>query len=143
MIIPIVTTLLGTVADYFTDKFSAQKQQREHNSAISLIKNEAEISLEKKKSEVKLRLAEEESSQFYELDKASMSAMETSSKDEYILGLFSVPLIMAFIPGLGDYAKQGFSIINELPWWYTTTFIGIVVTIYGLRSLIKFTSFMK
>jgi hypothetical protein len=58
---------------------------------------------------------------------------QTSWKDEYVLIMFSVPTIMAFIPGLNDYAVMGFQTLDTLPEWYRYTFMAIALASYGIK----------
>ena len=58
---------------------------------------------------------------------------QTSWKDEYVLIMFSLPTIMAFIPGLNEYAVMGFATLNTLPEWYRYTFMAIALASYGIK----------
>lgn len=69
-----------------------------------------------------------------EMDIEAMKGMQFSWKDEYILVLMSIPLILAFVPGLEWHVKQSFAIINNLPEWYRWSWMGIVTATYGLRT---------
>lgn len=73
----------------------------------------------------------------YDLDKIAMNNMEKSWKDELVLIVFLVPMMMAFFPKTADYALAGFAIIAKMPEWYVAIIIGMVVVIYGLRGLLK------
>lgn len=72
----------------------------------------------------------------FELDKIAMNNMERSWKDEFILAVFIVPMLMAFVPSLSAYALNGFAVIKEMPVWYTSTIIGMVVVVYGMRGML-------
>jgi hypothetical protein len=69
-----------------------------------------------------------------DMDVEGMKGMAFSWKDEYILVLMSIPLILAFVPGLEPHVKQSFEIINNLPEWYRWSWMGIVTATYGLRT---------
>jgi hypothetical protein len=58
---------------------------------------------------------------------------QTSWKDEYVLILFSIPTVMAFIPFLEQYAISGFAILHTLPEWYRYTFVTIALASYGIK----------
>ena len=61
-----------------------------------------------------------------------------SLKDEWLTLLFSIPLIMAFIPGSVDYVYAGFAVLENMPQWYQYTLSVIVAASFGVRSAIGF-----
>ena len=75
--------------------------------------------------------------QNYDLDRLAMENMQKSWKDELILLVFLVPMVMSFIPSLSQYALAGFGVISQMPEWYRYIIIGMVVVIYGLRGLLE------
>jgi cation transport ATPase len=75
--------------------------------------------------------------QNYDLDRLAMENMSKSWKDEIILVVFLIPMIMAFIPGFESYALAGFGVMAQMPQWYQYIIIGMVVVIYGLRGLLE------
>lgn len=58
----------------------------------------------------------------------------SSWKDEWILILVSIPMIMAFIPGLVEYVRDGFEVLDTMPDWYKYTLSIVVAGSYGIRS---------
>ncbi len=78
-----------------------------------------------------------------EADVASAADMKTSWKDEYLVVLFSVPLIVVFYASVwGDPADveqvaAAFEALNKLPEWYLWAITGIVAGTFGLRALSK------
>lgn len=60
----------------------------------------------------------------------------TSWKDEWITILFSVPLILAFVPGAVEYVHLGFAALEDMPEWYQYTVSVIVAASFGVRSAI-------
>jgi hypothetical protein len=61
-----------------------------------------------------------------------------SWKDEWLTLLFSVPLVMCFIPGGVEYVQAGFTALEEMPQWYQYTLSVIVAASFGVRSAIGF-----
>lgn len=96
----------------------------------SKIKTQGKIDIKKAKIASKIKRFD----QLGEMDVEAMKGMQFSWKDEYILVLMSIPLIMAFIPGLEEHVKKSFDIINNLPEWYRWSWMGIVTATYGLRT---------
>ena len=55
-------------------------------------------------------------------------------KDEYILLLFSIPLVMCFIPGLDVYVSAGFNSLKGTPEWYQWAICIMVGSAYGVKK---------
>ena len=51
-------------------------------------------------------------------EQSALQDAKNSWKDEWWTLIFSVPLIMAFIPSLAPYVSQGFEALSGLPSWY-------------------------
>lgn len=62
----------------------------------------------------------------------------TSWKDEYLTLLFSIPLVLAFVPGADGLVKDGFAVLANTPSWYTYTISVIVGASFAVRSVIGF-----
>lgn len=58
-------------------------------------------------------------------------------KDEYVVLVWSAPALMAFVPGMQEYAAAGFQNLKEAPEWYLTGWVGISLAIYGLKPAAK------
>lgn len=93
----------------------------------------AELALELKEK----RLQAEIDSDF-DIDKINTENMATSWKDEYLLILFSIPVVMCFVPGLDVYVTKGFTALNGTPIWYQVIFVVMALTVYGHRKLARF-----
>jgi hypothetical protein len=61
-----------------------------------------------------------------------------SWKDEWLTILFSIPLILAFIPATVPYVMQGFEALELMPEWYRYSLSIIVAASFGVRSVIGF-----
>lgn len=61
-----------------------------------------------------------------------------SWKDEWLTLLFSIPLILAFIPSMVPYVHEGFKVLEIMPDWYQYTLSVIVAASFGVRSAIGF-----
>lgn len=70
-------------------------------------------------------------------DTNAQQDMKTSWKDEYLTILFSVPLILAFLPSTQESILKGFETLNKTPDWYMMLVMGIVAAVFGLRWLIS------
>ena len=71
-------------------------------------------------------------------DLAAVKGSQNSWKDEWLVILFSVPLILAFIPGMEDVVSHGFQQLEQMPEWYQYSLGVIVAASFGVRSATKF-----
>ena len=63
---------------------------------------------------------------------------QSSWKDEWLVILFSVPLILSFIPGMEGVVANGFEQLDKMPEWYQYSLGVIVAASFGVRSATKF-----
>ena len=95
----------------------------------------------KAEAEAKVMVAASEQVGDWERIQASNSA--GSWKDEWLTILFSIPLIMAFIPGGMVYVEAGFAALEQMPEWYQYTVSVIVAASFGVRSAVGFMKLRK
>jgi len=58
-----------------------------------------------------------------------------SWKDEYFTLLFSIPLVLAFIPSMVPYVEQGFKALDLMPDWYKQALAVLVAASVGYQKL--------
>lgn len=61
----------------------------------------------------------------------------SSWKDEFFTIIFSIPLILAFIPGAVPYVQTGFAVLESMPDWYKAFLGAAVAASFGMRTLAK------
>ena len=61
----------------------------------------------------------------------------TSFKDEWFTLLFSVPLVMAFVPEMVPIVRAGFEVLETMPDWYKAFLGAAVAASFGIRTLSK------
>ena len=61
----------------------------------------------------------------------------TSWKDEWFTLLFSVPLVMAFVPEMVPVVKDGFTVLENMPEFYKAFLGAAVAASFGIRALSK------
>ena len=105
----------------------------EHKFELERLDHKARLA----KANKALEMAKQGQEQIYDLDRIAMENMNKSIKDEIVLGIFLVPVVLAFIPGMNKYVEAGFNAINGMPNWYIALVIGMVVVIYGMRGLLR------
>ena len=103
---------------------------------------------DKQAAESRIKLAEAESKAAIMLSKETSVAdwerimaqgTQSSWKDEYLVLLFSVPLILCFTGEWGRTAvAEGFTALEVMPEWYQYTLGVIVASSFAVRSATKF-----
>ena len=58
-----------------------------------------------------------------------------SWKDEWFTLLFSIPLVLAFIPSAVPYVEQGFRVLELMPDWYKQALAVLVAASVGYQKL--------
>ena len=102
----------------------------------------------KQAAEAKLKLTEAEArSKILLSEKTSVADWErimaqgttNSYKDEYLVILFSIPLILVFTGKKGrEIVAEGFVALQAMPEWYQYTLGVIVASSFAVRSATKF-----
>jgi len=118
----LLTGVPQAVADYFNTKqvLEAQEAQR---------KMEYEDAVHKRK--IELITAGLAADMNWEMEFARQAG--SSWKDEYTLLVVSIPLVLAFIPGLDVYVKAGFESFSATPLWYQIMVQVLFYATYGIR----------
>ena len=83
------------------------------------------------KSEAKAKAAKD-------WDTVAQQNAGNSFKDEWLTLLFSIPLILCFIPSAVPYVKEGFAVLEEMPDWYQYLLSLVVACSFGVRSAVGF-----
>ena len=103
--------------------------------------------VEEKKAQAKTRVAKAEAEAIVMQKKATgeidwdlemAKGSQSSWKDEWLTILFSIPLILAFIPGMEEVVSNGFAQLEAMPQWYQYSLGIIVAASFGVRSATKF-----
>lgn len=98
---------------------------------------EAKLKLTEAEAKAKIMLSKETSVADWERIMAQGS--NNSFKDEWLVGLFSVPLVLSFCGEWGRTAfAEGFTALEAMPDWYQYTLGVIVAASFGVRSATKF-----
>ena len=70
-------------------------------------------------------------------DLEAIKGSQNSWKDEWLTILFSIPMILAFVPGMEGVVQQGFAQLETMPQWYQVSLGCIVAASFGIRSATK------
>mgnify|MGYP003108436708 FL=1 len=72
-------------------------------------------------------------------EKIMAKGSQNSWADEWLVGLFSIPLILSFCGEWGrTIVAEGFAALETMPDWYQYTLGVIVAASFGVRSATKF-----
>ena len=119
--------LIGPIADLAGTWLNGKVEEKKAQAKTRVAKAEAEAIVMQKKATGEID---------WDLEMAKGSA--NSWKDEWLTILFSIPLILAFIPGMEEIVANGFAQLNKMPEWYQYSLGVIVAASFGVRSATKF-----
>jgi len=122
-----LTALIGPIADLAGTWMSGKVEEKKAQSATKVAKAQAEAIVMQKKATGEID---------WDLEMAKGS--QSSWKDEWLTILFSIPLILAFTPGMEDLVRNGFQQLEQMPEWYQYSLGVIVAASFGVRSATKF-----
>ena len=122
-----LAALIGPIADLAGTWMSGKVEEKKAQSATKVAKAQAEAIVMQKKATGEID---------WDLDMAKGS--QSSWKDEWLTILFSIPLILAFTPGMEDLVRNGFQQLEQMPEWYQYSLGVIVAASFGVRSATKF-----
>ena len=122
-----LAALIGPIADLAGTWMSGKVEEKKAQSATKVAKAQAEAVVMQKKATGEID---------WDLEMAKGS--QSSWKDEWLTILFSIPLILAFTPGMEDIVRNGFQQLEQMPEWYQYSLGVIVAASFGVRSATKF-----
>ena len=120
------SAIVGGISDYFKGKQEIKKVELEADKMLIMAEAQAKADRLKREAEMD-----------YDLDKIAMQNMDKSWKDELILLIWLVPVVMSFIPEYQYIVAAGFSSLALVPDWYMYILIGMITVIYGMRGMLK------
>jgi len=119
----LVTPLASIIGDTVKGFVATKKAKAE----LKVKKIEAETSLMEKKIQGEV-----------DWDIEAIKNTQGSWKDEYLTILFSIPLLLCFIPFTVGYVERGFEALSQTPDWYKYTLGVIVSASFGIKGASKF-----
>ena len=89
------------------------------------------------KIEAETSIMEKQISGEIDWDVEAVKGSKESWKDEYLTILFSIPLLLCFLPFTVEYVERGFQALGQTPEWYKYT-LGIIVSAsFGIKGAAK------
>jgi hypothetical protein len=116
----IIKGVTGPVADYFK-----QKTKLKYDLKLKVL--ESKIRIEDAKATRAIK--ELDSDTAWELKQLEKQGW----KDDWVLILISIPLVLVFIPSMAPHIFQGFLVLGQTPEWYRWLIMLIFTAIYGIR----------
>ena len=98
---------------------------------------EAYVTEKKADAEIKLAMAKGD----IDWDIAAIKGADSSWKDEYLTIVFTIPLILCFVPidSIQESVALGFQTLQtSVPQWYYVALGSIIGASFGLRGVAKF-----
>ena len=121
-------------------KYQFPIEQRELKSTAQIRKeneNIRNLSIEIQNSDVSAQQKEilkKQISGEIELDIEAIKGNKDSLKDEWLTFIFSIPLILAFIPGCEEIVAKGFEALDKCPTWYKAAVSAMIASVFSLRG---------
>ena len=97
---------------------------------------EGKVAKTKAKAEAEATVMINQSKSAADWETAMARASNTSWKDEWITILFSIPLVLAFVPSAVPYVREGFAVLATMPQWYQYGLSVIIAASFGVRGAI-------
>ena len=121
-------SIIGPIAGLAGSWLDAKTQAQTANAKLKLTEAEAKA---------KIMMSKETSVADWE--RIMAQGTQNSWKDEYLVGLFSIPLILVFTGEKGrQIVAEGFVALESMPEWYQYTLGVIVASSFAVRSATKF-----
>ena len=115
-----VVDIVGTSIKGFVDTKKAKAEQK-----VTEIKAKTSLMEKQIKGEV-------------DWDLEAIKGSQGSWKDEYLTIIFSIPLLLCFLPFTVEYVERGFAALSQTPDWYKYTLGVIVSASFGIKGATKF-----
>lgn len=120
----ILGNIVGSLGGKVVDAVSA-RSERKHQEKVRAI----ELEEVKHKTKLEMAMRGQEMDNSWELEQIKNSGW----KDEFVLILLSIPLILCFHPETVMYVELGFAALDKTPDWYQWLILAVFAAIYGIR----------
>lgn len=122
-VVSIIKVVAGPILQWYEKR--AQLKQAAFDVELARLEAEKELQVYKIKADL-------------EWDLQWSKAAEKSWKDEYLLVLWSLPFIAAFLPWTQEHVKSGFSLLTMLnadaAYWYFAAWSVMFSAVFGVRA---------
>ncbi|NOH21459.1 hypothetical protein [Vibrio cyclitrophicus] len=124
--------MIGALANLLTGGIDAYKQHGLNKA--NALKRQDELEQERHQAQVqRLKSGDDKAA---DLDRVSLK--DRGLKDEFILLVVFVPLILSFIPDYAEYVRDGFKALEFVPEYYWYMVGAVVIDTFGFRSMVRY-----
>ena len=120
----VIGNIIGGLGGKVVEAFD-NRSQRKHDEKVKAL----EIESARHTAKVERALKGQQLDNSWELEQIKNSGW----KDEWVLVLLSIPLVLSFIPGTVGYVEAGFAALSKTPDWYQWLILAVFAAIYGIR----------
>ncbi len=120
----IVGALLGKVAPKVAEYY-IKKQELKQEVQLEVLRGKAEY------EKAKTQRASESEGRDHEWELASIK--NSGWKDELVIIVLTIPLVLVFIPATSAFVLEGFKILDTTPDWYRWMIVMIYAATFGIR----------
>ena len=120
--IPIIGKIIDGVVGY-----------SETRQKIRQIKDEGAIKLAQTKVDAKIKQASSDADSAGDLDRIALE--NVGWKDEFLMIVVTIPMILVFFPPMIPYVKAGFIALGEMPEYYQYMVGGVFVYVFGFKRI--------
>lgn len=108
-------------------------RQHKQNEANKLKRRDE---MEQARHDSKVRRLQSGDEKAADLDMVSIK--ERGLKDEFIMLIVFIPLILSFFPDYASTVKAGFEALQNVPEYYWYVVAAIVIDTFGFRSMVRY-----
>ncbi len=119
--------IIGNIIDAFS-------KGDETRQKIKQIKNEGAIKLAQSQIDAKINQVKSDADSAGNLD--AIALKNVGWKDEYLMLVITIPTILAFIPSMLPYVKEGFIALDEMPEYYQYMLGGVYIYVFGFKRIL-------
>lgn len=130
--------MLPIIGEVIGNLFGLGRDHLEGKRKLKKAKLDSQLAIQDAQAAHVITAAEAGQKADIDWDIQAMKNSGNSWKDEYLLIMFSPPLIMAFVPDLAPYVGLGFAELDKMPDWYMAALGTMVAATYGDRKLSKY-----
>lgn len=124
--------MIGAIANLITGGIDAYKQHGINKA--NALKRKDEMEQERHNAKVqRLQSGEEKAATLDEL-----SIKERGFKDEFIMFVVFIPLVLSFLPDYAGYVAAGFEALKNVPDYYWYVVFAVVIDTLGMRSMVRY-----
>ena len=120
----IVGALLGKVAPKVADYY-IRKQELKQEIVLETLRGKA------KYEEAKSKRASESEGRDHDWELESIK--NSGWKDELVIIVLTIPMVLVFIPYTAPFVMEGFNILSTTPDWYRWLILMIYAATFGIR----------